>query len=148
MRNSKRLKTVHKLAAHRERDAARALADSQRTLDQRRAQLEELKSFSAEYSLMLQQAALNGLGATRLRDYHAFVERLHRAVAEQTRAVQQIERVVERQRGAWSNMYAHSKAVEDLVSRREKTERQEALRHLENDAEDIGHAGVRHGSKR
>jgi len=148
MRNSKQLKTVQKVVAHRECDAAKALADSQRQLDHRRARLEELKSFHDEYNLKLQQAAQTGVGATRLRDHHAFVERLHKAVVEQIRAVQQIEQVVERQRGAWSNMYARSKAVEDLVSRREKQERQDAVRHLEHDAEEIGRTGVKPSSRR
>ncbi len=138
MKKSKRLTKILDLAADDERNAAKALADCRQKLSSRVAQLEELQSLHNEYVQQMQTKGEKGLDAGMLRDHWAFVERLSKAVTQQLQCVSQSEQLVDSKRGEWSTRRAHARAMEELVARHRAREKREAVRRLENDAEDPG----------
>ncbi len=141
MKKSKRLTKILDLAVDNERDAAKAFAECRQQLDSRTEQLEELQSLHNEYVQQIKTKGETGLDAGKLRDYWAFVERLSRAVTQQMQFVSQSEKLVDSKRGTWSKRRAHARAMEELVARHRAREKREAVRRMENDAEDPGNRG-------
>ncbi len=136
MKKSKRLTKVLDVAVDHERDAANDLAESQRELDARRNQLDELRSLHEEYTRQVQAKGENGLDAGTLRDYWSFVDRLSKALTQQRQSVDQSEKLVSSKRDQWWKRRAHAKAMEELVGRHRRHERRRTVRQFEDDAEE------------
>jgi flagellar FliJ protein len=90
MTRSERLRPVLSVAEEQDRTAARALAQCRRRLQQQEARLAELEQYQADYAQRFRQGAGDGLGAARLSDYRAFLERLGEALRQQQALIESI----------------------------------------------------------
>lgn len=85
MKRSERMKIVQSVAEHEERQESRAMAESQRNLEDEYGRLEELKAYRHEYAA--KNKLKKGLRALHWQDYHRFLKRLDEAVAVQQQVV-------------------------------------------------------------
>ena len=88
LKKSKRLEPVKKIAESKESAAAVKVAKSVLEKAASLDQLEKLRGYRDEYIVQFKTKGQNGMSASRLQDYQAFVHKLDRAIEEQIRAVQ------------------------------------------------------------
>jgi len=77
---SKRFEPVQRIAKSREDNAARELGHSQRRMQEQENKLEELKSYHQEYLDRFAEASRNGMSASQLQEYRAFMCKLETAI--------------------------------------------------------------------
>ena len=118
-----RLTPIHDLSERREADAAKALADAQKVLDDRIRQLQELENYrepaSGQGSTLLQSAAM-------IRNRELFRLRLAEAIRFQRNAVAEAKQRVDNARAAWLAVHQQTKVYEKLI-RRSEAEHQRLL---------------------
>ncbi len=90
MTRSERLQPVLSVAEEQDRAAALALARCRQRLQQQEARLAELQQYQADYARRFRQGAGDGLGAARLSDYRAFLDRLGEALRQQQALIESI----------------------------------------------------------
>ncbi len=136
MTRSKRMQPVQRVAHGREQDAMQKLGQSQQFLDAQKARLEELRAYREQYSRDFAASGESGLGASRLRDYRAFLGRLGQAIQQQEALVARYQSQHEQTRQLWVESRSHSQAIDKVVDRyrqqeRQQQERREQLEHDE-----------------
>ena len=117
MPNEFPLKTLQEVADMRTDTAIANLGTLMQNLQRQEAKLALLEQYRAEYQERLLQAKQRGLDALALRNFHDFLERLERALAEQQAAVMQAKRGVERGREEWRTHDQRSRAYDTLAQR-------------------------------
>src|SRR5262245_27425283 len=98
------LKTVQEVADMRTDTAVANLGALMQNLQRQEAKFALLEQYRAEYQERLLQAKQRGLDGLALRNFHDFLERLERALAEQQTAVTNAKRGVERGREEWRTL--------------------------------------------
>ena len=117
MPNEFPLKTVQDVADMRTDTAVANLGTLMQNLQRQEAKLALLERYRTEYQERLLQAKRRGLDGLALRNFHDFLERLERALAEQQNAVAQAKRGVERGREEWRTLEQRSRAYDTLSQR-------------------------------
>jgi flagellar FliJ protein len=117
--SSERLAPIKELAERRESDAARALAEAQRALADREAQLHELENYKEPET---PRGAPATQTAALLRNRESFRLRLAEAIRYQRQAVAEARKKVEAARAAWVNERCKTKVIEKLIERSEASE--------------------------
>ena len=117
MPNEFPLKTLQELADMRTDTAVANLGALMQSLQRQEAKLALLNQYRAEYQERLLAAKQRGLDGMALRNFHDFLERLERAVAEQQNAVAAAQRSVERGREEWRTLDQRSRAYDTLSQR-------------------------------
>lgn len=135
MTRSQRMQPVKRLAEDRADTAAKKLAAAQQRLSEQRLRLEQLQEFRAQYQQQRTRSGEAGIDGFRLRDYNAFVGRIDTALAEQQRAVAQLEREVEQNRRQWTEMLGKARAIDKVVVRYQEDERRIAERREQQKAD-------------
>ncbi len=129
MAQSKRMQPIARLAAERERDAARELVVSRRELEVHRGRLRELCGYRDEYGRRLNEAGVQGIDAAQLRDYRSFLTRLNEAIVEQERLGVVAQRDWEVCTARWQGTRTRTKALDKVVERlRHDEDRRECRR--------------------
>lgn len=96
--------------------AARAQMADQRAREAR-ARLGDLEQYRREYVLGFGQRVAAGMTGPALRDYHAFVNRLDGAIAQQHQVIQRCEAERERDQQRWREIAVQLKAVSAVIDR-------------------------------
>ncbi|KAB7627178.1 flagellar export protein FliJ [Alkalilimnicola sp. S0819] len=126
MSRAKRMQPVAELADKKADDAARALAEQRRRVDEQRNRLEQLQIFRNEYRAQLRSNAELGIDAHRLRDYHAFIARIDGAIRQQESAVERVESQLPQYHGRWAEAWGRAKALNRVVETHRHNERRSA----------------------
>ncbi len=117
--SSERLAPIQELADRRKSEAARALAEAQRILADREAQLHELEHYKEPEA---PRGAPTMQSAALLRNRESFRLRLTEAIRYQRQAVADACKKVEAARAAWIDEHCKTQVIGKLVERSEASE--------------------------
>lgn len=109
----KALQTVQQLATADKEQAAAYLQAQQQTLQVAQQQLQQLRSFYADYAT----AAGRLDNARQLQQYHVFLARLDRSIAQQQSAMTASQQAVDESRGRWASLYQRSEALDKALQK-------------------------------
>lgn len=101
------------------------LAEQQQLLAAGERQLAELKRYRVEYAT----PGEGGQSVTALLNRQSFVERIDRAIAQQTRDLARLEQALDEARGQWRLAHARESALGLVVEQHRTRERQAEDRH-------------------
>ncbi|MCP3866535.1 MAG: flagellar export protein FliJ [Gammaproteobacteria bacterium] len=125
MAPSKRFQPVQRVAESRENKAARELGLSQRKLRENQDKLDDLKQYHKEYMDRFLGAAQQGLSASQLQEYRAFLRKLEMAIGEQEQILKNSHEECSGKKDMWQEKHirsqALSKAMDRFVSAERKT---------------------------
>lgn len=128
MSPSKRLKPVQKVAANRERDAARSMGQARIHLAQEEAKLVQLKQYHQEYLERFQKLSSQGMNASQLQEYRAFLAKLDEAIRQQQQVVASSLADHSSHKDNWKQKHTRTQALGKVVERYHKEERKSADR--------------------
>lgn len=117
MARSDRMKPVVQVVSNRERDAAKALGDCQRMLDEQVQRMEELKTYRLEYISRLQDTSQQGIQVETLRQWHQFLAGLDKAIEQSQLQIERTREICEQRRQEWFQARSKKKAVGRVVER-------------------------------
>lgn len=136
MTRSKRMQPIARLAADRERQAARDLGASRREFEAQRVRLGELQGYRDDYAARFRSASAQGIDAAQLRDFHAFIARLNEAIAQQERLVTAARREWEACAARWQGLRTRTQALDRVVERLQQGEAREVRRREQGDSDE------------
>lgn len=136
MVKSKRIEPIADLARNSEREAAKALGQVLQQLDQQQAQLQLLFGYQAEYQRRLNDSASQGMNAQALNEYREFIAKLSLAIEQQEQAVEQARRELDEKKRYWFAKRGRSKALDAVLDRYIKHERQALEKKEQRDHDD------------
>jgi len=116
-----RLQPAVDQAKSRSEDAVLQLADQQQRLAKAERQLAELRGYRQEYAL---ESGAGGLTASALINRQQFVERIDRAIVQQSTEIERQQRLLEHARTQWRAAHAREAALDSVVDRYREQERQ------------------------
>jgi len=128
MTQSKRFKPVQQIAQNRERKAAASLGDSLKDREAAAQKLQELRDYHKEYLEGFHLASQQGMGAARLQEYRAFLNKLQAAIKEQENVVNSAHQLCSSRRDQWRGQYTKTQALNNVVTRIRETEIKEQER--------------------
>jgi flagellar FliJ protein len=128
MSPTKRLKPVQQVAASRERNAARTMGQARQHLAQEEAKLVQLKQYHQEYLQRFQQVASQGMSASQLQEYRAFLVKLDEAIQQQEKVVAASMANHSSHKNNWKQKRTRTQALGKVVERYRKEERKAADR--------------------
>lgn len=137
MNKSKRMKPVKRIADSKERDAAKALGESQRVMREQEDRLAQLKAYREEYRAQVQRTGSAGVSAGRLQELHRFMNRLDEAIAEQEKCLQMAEQACEERRRGWFDARGRSRVLDKVVARYQEEERADAAKHEQKELDEF-----------
>ena len=143
MTRSSRLRPIAELAAQREQESSKALAQTHARVDEHRALLDNLERFHRGYA---HEPALATADPVRLQDYRLFMDRLEHAIALQRRQLAEAQGELERLRTQWSGRRSHRKALDNATARRATAETRAAERAEQLEVEEIAALLRSHGN--
>ena len=130
------MQPIARLAAERERNAARELVASRHELEAHRGRLRELCGYRDEYGRRLHEVGVQGIDAAQLRDYHSFLTRLNEAIAEQERLVLAAQRGWEACTARWQGTRTRTKALDKVVERLQHDENRRERRREQGESDE------------
>ncbi len=135
MSPSKRLKPVQKVAASRERNAARTMGQARQHLAQEEAKLLQLKLYHQEYLERFNAVAAQGMSVTQLQEYRAFLAKLDAAIKQQEKVVAASMANHTTQKDNWKQKHTRTQALGKVVERyrREELKAENRSEQKEND---------------
>ena len=113
-RRKQRMDKVFQLAELDEKQQARAMGQSQRSLDDEIKRLEELKAYRLSYGKECRQGQFNSI---QWQDYQNFLKRLDEAVEIQTRVVLDGRHKRDAHRSRWMSKRRKVESLEKVVTR-------------------------------
>jgi flagellar FliJ protein len=116
-----RLQPAVDQAKNRSEDAVLQLADQQQRLAKAERQLAELRGYRQEYAL---ESGAGGLTASALINRQQFVDRIDRAIVQQSTEIERQQRLLEHARAQWRAAHAREAALGSVVDRYREQERQ------------------------
>jgi flagellar export protein FliJ len=135
-KSSDRLRTLLKLAALREQQAARQLAASGERLQQAEQQSRQLTVYQQEYQNQYVSRGQQQLSGRDLLNYHGFFRQLEQAQVQQGRAIEQRDQEREGARQSWLATHAKRRLLTQIRERRLASEQQEAEKRLQRELDD------------
>jgi flagellar FliJ protein len=128
-----RLEPAVDQARQRREDAMQRLAEQQRRCAEAERQLAELRRYREEYAIG-QQAG--GLSVAALLNQQQFLEKLDRAIVQQSIEVERQRRLLEQAGGDWRQAHAREKALDSVVDHYRELERKSEERREQNDIDE------------
>jgi flagellar FliJ protein len=128
MSPSKRLKPVQRFAHSKEQKAARMMGLAKKNLQQEEAKLEQLKLYHQEYLERFQQMAREGMSATQLQEYRAFLAKLDEAIKQQQEVVAASVVNHSSSKNSWKKKHSRTQALNKAVERFQQQEQKSADR--------------------
>ncbi|MEW8663729.1 MAG: flagellar export protein FliJ [Candidatus Thiodiazotropha sp.] len=136
MSPSKRLKPVQRFAHSKEQKAARIMGQARKNLRQEEAKLEQLKQYHQEYLERFKQMAGEGMSATQLQEYRAFLAKLDEAIDQQQEVVAtSIDNHTSSKR-VWKKNHSRSQALNMAVDRFREQEQKIADRREQKESDE------------
>ena len=133
---SKRFKPIQKIASHKERKAAAALGESLKQREAARMRLDDLRQYRAEYLERFADATQAGLSSRQILEYQVFISKLETAIVQQEEIVDQSQQACDSTKAQWRGRYTKSKAMENVVGRMQKAERQDSNKREQSELDD------------
>jgi flagellar FliJ protein len=117
------MEPVIRIAAERERAAARRLGEARGYLQQQQQRQTELLDYHREYAQRFREAGSIGLGGAQLQSYRVFLAQLDQAIDYQRGVVTRSEEVVAARLREWHETRTRLKALDKVVERYQAEER-------------------------
>jgi flagellar FliJ protein len=136
MSPSKRLKPVQRFAHSKEQKAARMMGQAKKNLQQEEAKLEQLKQYHQEYLDRFQQMAREGMSATQLQEYRAFLAKLDEAIKQQQEVVAASVVNHSSSKKVWKKKHSRTQALNKAVERFRQQEQKSADRQEQKESDD------------
>lgn len=136
MTKSQRLRPVVKITEKKERSAAITVAENKRVLDEQMSKLEHLKTYLDEYRGVFRAQGEAGFTVQRMQEYRIFLSNLEAAVAQQQLIVKNYQELYENSINIWRISRGKVKALDTVIARHEKKERQEDIRRDQKELDD------------
>jgi len=133
-----RLQPAADQAKQRSEDAVLKLAEQQQRLAKAERQLMELRGYRQEYSnqISANPPSAGHLTATALMNRQQFVERIDRAIEQQTVEIERQRRLLDQVRGLWRDAHAREAALDNVIDRYREQERKAEERREQNDVDE------------
>jgi flagellar FliJ protein len=128
-----RLQPAADQAKQRSEDAVLRLAEQQQRLAKAERQLAELRGYRQDYAA---PPSAGGLTATALMNRQQFVERIDRAIAQQTLEIERQRRLLEQARASWRDAHAREAALDNVIDRYREQERKAEERHEQSQVDE------------
>ena len=141
MKRSRRLETLVKLAQLAERGSRERLAQSNRELQRREQQQQQLESYEQEYATRWLAAGRHGIAGAELAQLGAFRASLADTLAIQQRAVGVAREQSALSAAQWRAVRNRQRMFEDLAARARADEEREAARRLQKLMDDLPRRG-------
>ncbi|MCP4993896.1 MAG: flagellar export protein FliJ [Gammaproteobacteria bacterium] len=122
---SKRFKPVQRIAENRERTAAREFGVSQKNLKLQEEKLSELKNYHREYLERFQSMAREGISASQLHEYRAFICKLETAIKAQEETLHSSRVHCSEQKEMWKEKHSRTRVLGKVVERFQNAEHRE-----------------------
>lgn len=122
MVGSRRFKPIQRVAVSREQTAARELGDCRRRMHEQEERLEDLCKYHREYLDQFHTAARQGMSATQLQEYRAFLAKLERAIKEQEKIVHLRRNECDQSQENWQQKHVRTQVLGKVVERCVKEE--------------------------
>jgi flagellar export protein FliJ len=131
-----RLEPMAELADKFETQAARRLAASAKALQRKENEVEQLRSYLAEYR---QRAELeqSSTDALRWQNRRAFLAQLSEAVARKETELQAAEEDYRLEAERWRESYRRAKGLDSVVERAEREAAEEARRRVQAELDEL-----------
>jgi flagellar FliJ protein len=129
MLNTKRLQPIQQLNEQRQDAAATALADAQRLLATREAQLRELENY--------REPSTPVTNVEQLRNREAFRLKIAEAIGQQKRAIEQARKLVEQQRQRWMASRQQTRLYDKLAETAAASEQQTLERRAQKELDEL-----------
>jgi len=123
MTKSERLKPVQRISESREQDAARALGDSNQSVQAQEQRLVELEQYRSEYHQYVHERGAAGLTAGKLQELQRFLNNLNQAIEQQKQVVEMARQERERMKASWQQAHGKHHALNKVVERYREDER-------------------------
>lgn len=136
MSPSKRLKPVQRVAESREQKAARHMGLSRKTLQVEEVKLTQLKQYHQEYLQKFEVASRQGISATQLQEYRAFLSKLDEAIGQQERVVAASQMDHSTNKSNWRKKHTRTQALSKAVNRIQQQEQATAERNEQKESDD------------
>lgn len=144
MTKSQRLRPVVRVTEKKERNAAIAVAESKRALDEQASKLGHLNAYLDEYRATFQTLGETGLTLQKVQEYRIFLSNLEAAVIQQNGMVKIYQETYDNSIKLWLASRGKVKALDTVIARHEKKERQEDMRRDQKELDDrpqhLGHS--------
>lgn len=139
MTRSDRMQPIKDLADRSERDAGAVVAAARRVVEEREAQLTQLRAYREDYA---RRAAHEGAAdAVRLQNYHAFLARLGDAVRQQEEFVALARQDLERKTALWQEKRVEAASLAKVVDRLASAEQRAADRRDQRETDERASRG-------
>lgn len=116
MKNSTRLKPVQRFVEMKETQAAKALGEFIKKMDQQKKRLADLNAYRDEYHRRFQESAQQGIPVGRLHDFRSFMANLEKAIEQQTLLMRQIEVDYEAKKRQWLAAHQRTQVIDNVVA--------------------------------
>lgn len=113
---------VH-LAHQKNDDASKKFGQLIQQQKAAQTKLHTLEQYREDYQTRLQQAVINGINQTSLRNFQDFILRLDEAVAQQRNALEHILRLIQAGRNELANTQRNMKSFDTLAQRHLESEK-------------------------
>lgn len=133
MTRANRLQPAADQARQRSEDAVLKLAEQQQRLAKAERQLAELRGYRAEYAM---DAGASGLTVSALLNRQQFVERIDRAIAQQTVEIERQHRLLDQARSQWRDAHSREAALDSVIDRYREQDRQSEERHEQSEIDE------------
>lgn len=120
MATSSALETLIELASQQTDEAAKRLGRAIRTGEEAEQKLQLLLQYRDDYMNRFQSSLQSGLSAAGYRNFQLFLDKLDEAIKGQQRIVQDAQRRVTRERGAWQDSERKRMSYDTLATRAQK----------------------------
>lgn len=114
------LDTLIELATQQTDEAARRLGRAIRNGEDAEQKLQLLLQYRDDYMARFQATLQAGLSASSYRNFQHFIDKLDEAIKGQQRVVQDAQRRVSRERGAWQESERKRMSYDTLATRAER----------------------------
>jgi flagellar FliJ protein len=139
---AKRLQPVQEVVGDAERRLAQSVGAFDRRVREAEAKLQELERYRVEYEQQFAQRAGQGISASGLRDYQAFLSRLGEAVRQQQALVQRAVTERDAEHLRWQQAAKRAKALDHVVGQWQADERRATDRREQRDTDERGQRKV------
>jgi flagellar FliJ protein len=134
---SHRLASAAQLAQRREDEAARVLAEAQRSLERQREELGRLRAYRQEYGARMVAEGERGLPGVQLRRYHGFLEQLDTVIGALESRLAELQNQHERRHHEWLAARARTEALDQVIARDEVASERRRERCDQHAADDL-----------
>lgn len=136
MNRANRLKPVAEVESQEADRQAQRLSELHAQVEAETRRLRELEQYRDEYERRI--ATGNGtLRGGQLRDAHVFIGQLNDAIAQQRATVEAAEQQASEQAQTWREQFARAKALDLIMERLQRDERNRAERQAQKSVDDL-----------